>query len=449
MELREIHISQLFGYFDHHIPMRTAERITIVHGPNGVGKTTILRLIQSLFRRQFTTLIETPFTTIKLGFDDDRTLEIIRLRPRTTKRVTSPASKLTFRYTHGNAPSDYDLELRSPDRIPGVSPSVVERSIPNLERVGPTVWYDRVTDQRLSLEELVYKYHHLLPNEVQRQLFKKMPDELTELLDSFNIIIVETQRLFSQSTPADPDPWARRRRDSPHQVTTVEKYSDDLVARIRMCHEKSAQISSRLDGTFPQRLLKKPFEALSEEDIRHQYQRQSEFRDRLLAAGLFAAQQVSLPSTKLEDHERRVLSIYLSDVKEKLGAFEPILQKVELFKEIVNSRFSYKQFSVDQESGFVFQSSHDQSRVPSRALSSGEQHEIVLTYQLLFEATPGSLIFIDEPELSLHVTWQRKFLDDIARISAMADLDFLIATHSPSIIHHRRHLMVELGSKGD
>ena len=98
--------------------------------------------------------------------------------------------------------------------------------------------------------------------------------------------------------------------------------------------------------------------------------------------------------------------------------------------------------------GFIFESNHDGSIVSPGALSSGEQHEIVLTYELLFRVSAGSLICIDEPELSLHVTWQRRFLDDIAKISELADLDFLVATHSPSIINNRRNLMVKLAGKG-
>ena len=142
-----------------------------------------------------------------------------------------------------------------------------------------------------------------------------------------------------------------------------------------------------------------------------------------------------------------VLKQLLNDVKQKLQVFDWLLRRVELFKDIVNSRFSYKKFKVDREKGFIFQSDHDRSIVPPGALSSGEQHELVLTYQLLFEAPPGSLIFIDEPELSLHVSWQRKFLEDIAKISELADLDFLVATHSPSIVHDRRDLMVQLASE--
>jgi len=121
--------------------------------------------------------------------------------------------------------------------------------------------------------------------------------------------------------------------------------------------------------------------------------------------------------------------------------------RAELLREIINSRFSYKKFELDAEDGFVFKSDYDASRVPLRALSSGEQHELVLAYDLLFKTQKKALVLIDEPELSLHVTWQRKFLEDIGKIAKLADLDFLIATHSPSIIHNRRDLMVGLGEE--
>ena len=168
-----------------------------------------------------------------------------------------------------------------------------------------------------------------------------------------------------------------------------------------------------------------------------------------MEAGLLVAETpVPFPTEDLAEHERKVLWAYLDDVQKKLDVFKQLLPRVELFKNIVNSRFLYKKFKIDiEKGGFIFESNHDGSIVPPTALSSGEQHEIVLTYELLFKASPGSLILIDEPELFLHVTWQRKFLEDIAKISELADLDFLVATHSPSIIHDRRDLMVRLAGE--
>jgi predicted ATP-binding protein involved in virulence len=65
-------------------------------------------------------------------------------------------------------------------------------------------------------------------------------------------------------------------------------------------------------------------------------------------------------------------------------------------------------------------------------------------YEFLFKTKPGSLILIDEPEISLHVAWQIKFLRDIQEIIKLADFDVLIATHSPSLISENWNLTVEL-----
>jgi predicted ATP-binding protein involved in virulence len=133
----------------------------------------------------------------------------------------------------------------------------------------------------------------------------------------------------------------------------------------------------------------------------------------------------------------------MSDVDQRLGVFDELLKKVELFKEIINTRFLYKRFTLDKSRGFVF--TNDKGVVlPATALSSGEQHELVLAYQLIFKVQSKALILIDEPEISLHVTWQHMFLDDLMRISKLVNLDFVIATHSPSIVHKRTDLMVPL-----
>jgi predicted ATP-binding protein involved in virulence len=54
------------------------------------------------------------------------------------------------------------------------------------------------------------------------------------------------------------------------------------------------------------------------------------------------------------------------------------------------------------------------------------------------------LILIDEPEMSLHVAWQRKFLEEISEIVKLAKLDIILATHSPQIINDRWDLTVKL-----
>jgi predicted ATP-binding protein involved in virulence len=48
MRVRSIDVKGLFGVFNHEIPINSAERVTIIHGPNGFGKTVTLRMIAAV-----------------------------------------------------------------------------------------------------------------------------------------------------------------------------------------------------------------------------------------------------------------------------------------------------------------------------------------------------------------------------------------------------------------
>src|SRR5205814_4486121 len=138
---------------------------------------------------------------------------------------------------------------------------------------------------------------------------------------------------------------------------------------------------------------------------------------------------------------KSILSLYSEDIEQKLGVFDEITAKIELFKELVNKRFSYKQLDIERQSGFRLRTSIGSPLLPTD-LSSGEQHELVLLYELLFKTKQNALILIDEPELSLHVAWQVEFLKDLARVIKLSSFDVILATHSPQIINDRWDLAV-------
>ena len=184
---------------------------------------------------------------------------------------------------------------------------------------------------------------------------------------------------------------------------------------------------------------------MNTEELRQRLSKLEEKRERLTAVGLLDQDNdadFQIP-TQIDETKRSVLSIYVNDAEKKLDVFDDMADRIELFRNIVNRRFLYKQMTVNREKGFIFTTS-DNKPLPSSALSSGEQHELVLLYELLFEVKPGSLILIDEPELSLHVAWQQQFLKDLQEITKLSSIDVLIATHSPQIIHDRWDLTVEL-----
>ncbi|KJM16650.1 hypothetical protein SS15_09835 [Enterobacter roggenkampii] len=70
-----------------------------------------------------------------------------------------------------------------------------------------------------------------------------------------------------------------------------------------------------------------------------------------------------------------------------------------------------------------------------RLASSGEQSIILTLVGIASRIDNNSIIFIDEPEISLHPEWQERFIDFLKDIfDDYRNCLFVIATHSPQII---------------
>jgi predicted ATP-binding protein involved in virulence len=184
---------------------------------------------------------------------------------------------------------------------------------------------------------------------------------------------------------------------------------------------------------------------LTEQQLRQKLSDLETKRHQLINVGLLEkTEDSSFPITdNLDESTRKLLSLYVEDTEKKLNVFSDFAYRLELFQRIINQRFTHKTLVIDQDKGFIFKTSQDEVLSPTD-LSSGEQHELVMIYELLFKTKPGSLILIDEPEISLHVGWQVKFLEDLQEIAKLANIDILLATHSPDIINGRWDLTVEL-----
>ena len=434
MQIKRIQIYNLFGMFDHDIKLKIEDRISIIHGPNGVGKTTILKLVKDIFESNWFSVQQVPFDKVIIRFNDSHKLEVKKL-PKTKNTLLFKVYKGRNLLHDDKIKSSVELEGRSKSLVT----SMIEDIIPNLDRVGPRAWYDLKSNETLSLNEVLFKYNDLLPTRFRQ--FGRIKKETSEFLSNLKTYFIQTQRLIIFS---EEDIY-RDHRTNHKTRHTVQQYSIEMSEMLQDKLRQSGSVAASLDRTFPHRLLgpSSPKNA-TEKKIREKYLFQSEYRGRLMKSGLIdEEEQVSLPESNISRNDLKVLWYYLSDIDSKLKVFDSLLKKAELFLDIINSRFLYKSLSINKDIGFVV-SLDSGKNVPLNCLSSGEQHELVLAYELLFKVPEKSFIMIDEPELSLHVSWQHKFLNDIERISKLADLDFLIATHSPSIIHDRRSLMIQL-----
>jgi predicted ATP-binding protein involved in virulence len=434
--LQEIRTHKLFRLFDHVIPLNMDERITIIHGPNGFGKTAILRMIAGTFESRFSALRSLPFDRFDLEFDDGNVLTVDEHVP--LEGENGNGVSLDFNYS-GN-------ELfrlgRSRAHIAHQLLHLIDDLAPGLQRVGETEWFYQHTGEILDLDDVVDRFGDRIETRFGIRIpEQEQPEWFARLRDSLDVHFIRTNRLER----ADWEPDRRRSsRRTPTQV--VVRYAGELASQIQTTLARYAELSQSLDRSFPGRLVTFPAAPVPEMDrILSKLTELETRRNELTDAGLLDKEEQTQfdVTAPIDKSKADVLSVYIEDVEKKLGVFDNLFARIDLFKKIVSSRFRFKTVSIDKTEGIVF-STPDGKPLPAASLSSGEQHEVVLLYQLLFKVKPQSLILIDEPELSLHIAWQEQFLKDLAQITCLSKFDVLIATHSPQIISDRWDLTVEL-----
>lgn len=436
MMLRELVVEDLFGEFTHPITFKTSDGLTLLHGPNGVGKTTVLRAVDALFNRKFRTLRRLPFGGLRVEFDDGDRLHVRKnafegSRAAGLQFVMNPDTVQRPPIWNFSPNSEFDFPLGAIDDI-----------IPELVRTGTEAWVVRPTGEVLDLESVLDRYETRLPH-LSGQRPTKTPGWLDEVLSRIPVYFIEADRL---STVAKGGRLRRSHGDA-SQIPTVSAYAEELAEKIRRTLANYADSSQTLDSTFPTRLLQSDsteHDVPTDSEIRVRYAEQAARRNRYVRTGLLdAGDELQLPEKTLGQTECRVLDTYLRDVDLKLDRLDDLAEKLELFLSIVNGKFRRKTLRVDREHGLTAVTSTGQE-LELALLSSGEQQEIVLAYGLLFREEPGTMILLDEPELSLHVTWQLDLIPDFLKIADVAKLEFLIATHSPQIVNDRWDLTVQL-----
>lgn len=446
MRIRRVFVEGLFNIFDHDIPMKMDDRITIIHAPNGFGKTAILRMIDGLFNSRYADLRIFPFAQFGVEFEDDSVLEVSRSTEANDDRRHERADP-----TRGNGKSliirwaghePFRLKpLRERDL--GFPIEAIDDIVEDLTRVGRRKWRTS-SGEVLELDDVLARYGNYFPT--RYRLERDEPDWLQYVRKQVPVRFIRTDRL------AQPGAEFRRGRAGRTVLSTptVLTYAEELASNIRSTLTEYAELSQSLDRTFPGRLVEQsPTDGITKKEISQRLAEFEEKRKRLVDAGLLDQErdpQSLIGGTvdqTIDETKAGILAVYVGDVEKKLSVFDTLAAKIDLFKSVINRLFRHKRMVISKDAGMTFTTDAG-APLEATSLSSGEQHEVVMLYELLFKLPPDSLILIDEPEISLHLAWQKQFLQDLTDMTGLSGFDVLLATHSPQIISDRWDLTVEL-----
>lgn len=444
MKLVRVEFTKLFGYFDYSIDFH--DTVTILHGLNGCGKTTMLQTINAVFNKEMDTIKSTDLQSVSFFFSTGAILKIDRkkiyLDPE--KEKATGIIYLAYSIIENGKETVFD-SFENTDEYQDIVKRFLKgyRPFPFLERINESTWYDRKRETKLNLEEVIAEYGTIIFRRYSREYLEDdIPQPVQDILASMDVRLIAADRLTVAKRVE-----RQYGEDNIKIERRVNLIAKDLSQKIRDTIQQYAQLSQAKDRTFPLRAIKQS-SPLSVDEIKSKMIELESKRKEFVDTGILEEEQDDIGIHDLLDaiteSNRQNLSLYAIDTEEKLNALSSLSSSINLFRNLIDKNFNNKRIVFNKDYGFRFVATYSDSTILPQSLSSGEQHELVMFYDLIFNASENTLILIDEPELSLHIKWQLDYVDELLQIISATKFSAVLATHSPQIIHDKWDLTVSL-----
>lgn len=126
----------------------------------------------------------------------------------------------------------------------------------------------------------------------------------------------------------------------------------------------------------------------------------------------------------------RMIEMLNGDAEQRANAASVSLPK-QKFQDQIDELFGYTHKKIDRRSNdIIFEQGSD--RLTPYQLSAGEKHVLVILLTVLVREGDHSVLFMDEPEASLHIEWQQKLISMIRELNP--NMQLILTTHSPAVI---------------
>jgi energy-coupling factor transporter ATP-binding protein EcfA2 len=433
---------------NHRVAVDIFPDVTFFIGPNGSGKTTLINLIAAALTADYRTLDRISFEKITISLSGEKkkppqivvnknvsvgnqvigyelihdepgkpsrySLDEIEIRRMMRRSVTDPryAPESPWRVYGPQQTSQVGLnfseELAS---IVNVNWLSVDRTL-NEERSRDGRSYESIIDFRLeSLSNKLVRYLSKNSQEQDNKIRQFQQDVLLSVIDLPN----------NAANPFSP------------QVANIEnakKIAETLEKTFRAAKIEEERIRNYVDK----------FKISSEAAIKNYNEidmtKPLSGRSSLTKAQIRIINEYFAVSHKMAQSSTIVQMA--SDLQEQLNMIQ---SRRNLFIETANNLFLNKQMIINSSNEILFQTRSGKELIP-QALSSGEKQMLVLLSEMFLQDGQKSILIADEPELSLHVSWQEKLIDSLKSLNPHGQI--IVATHSPDIVGRRADRVISV-----
>ncbi|WP_336737420.1 AAA family ATPase [Bacillus altitudinis] len=426
MNITRLQVNDLYGKkYD----IKFNEKLTILYGLNGSGKTTILDIVYYILSGDLNKLINYNFSYLKFEFE-----------------INKEKSSLTI----SSCEEELIVELSN------LKFAIKKRLVTLLERHEKPYEFSNIDEddifilkkKLLQLSETVYiplgrrVRGNMFQKEIRQRVNKKRLltyGEMKEMdQDSFM-----NQRNFSSSIKA-----AKNHFELHKQIIVREENNINKALRNEMVENFSVPIKTDIMKADDYDFSK------LEEKMNIIFNDKKNFKNNineLLTEYNNTKFSYVKKGNEIEIKDGEVFVKHISAFVQlsKLSEIEPIAykqkEKIDLLKDnlenVLNSinsllKDTNKQIKFNEKDYELVFSNNDikDNELDLMLLSSGEKQIVIffvfsLTHQF---RRKNKLLLIDEPELSLHIEWQSKLLDLLMKNNNSSQI--IIATHSPDVI---------------
>lgn len=127
----------------------------------------------------------------------------------------------------------------------------------------------------------------------------------------------------------------------------------------------------------------------------------------------------------------RMVELFASNDPKAAKKVQELAQEKTHFQDIINDLFHETGKTILRDKNELYFDSYGET-ISAYKLSSGEKQMLIILLTVLVQNRKPFVLFMDEPEVSLHVEWQERLLDLVVDLNPNAQV--ILTTHSPAVI---------------
>lgn len=406
--------AEISGFWgDREIVIEFHSDVNFFIGVNGSGKTTVINIIAAALSADFTTLDRLPFQKLKLDLSEVGGRKKPSIEVEKVDNEDTPYSSIVYRIKEKASDKyreysldEFEEEALLRRRIPPRQLRIHMRQRMNrgilarLESIANVSWLSihRASTSRFSPEEESYE------SSVDQKL-----EELSNDLGKY----------FSVLSSKVSDEIAEFQRNIISSLLTeqTEAAVFSLVKSFDLEEEKQALLDIfeklKIGGKSGKSIIDKHFVEVN--------------RAREKLSGKEGLDLNDLMTLVNSYRSHRVVDNW-NDLLEKQAE---ILAPKAALVDVLNGLIERKRISINDKNE-IEATTDSGKKLNTRGLSSGEKQLIIILGEALLQKESPWIYIADEPELSLHVRWQEKLIENLRRINPKAQI--ICATHSPDVV---------------